>query len=323
MSWQARWVELLLRMRRRRIRTDTDIAVLRGDVEALDRKEFHPDPTARRTPCIANGVSCEWLEVPESRPDQVLFYLHGGGYALRTPNLHARYVARVCRALGARALIVDYRLAPEHPYPAAVEDSHAAYRWLLGQGVASHEVVIAGDSAGGNLTLVTLQRIKSAQDPLPACAIALSPAVDLTMGSESFVANERADAIFTLATMLALRAHYVTSDLLTVPDVSPLFGDLAGLPPLLLQAGAREMLRDDSIRFAEAARSAGVEVECEIWPGMQHVFPLLQFLPESASAIDSLVRFVNRRAGWSLSADHASSSTIVPPVAAALPVQFL
>ena len=248
--------------------------------------------------------------MPQSRPERVLLYLHGGGFSLRTPNLHARYVARVCRALGTKALIVDYRLAPEHPFPAAIEDSHAAYRWVLEQGIASRNLVIAGDSAGGNLVLVTLQRIIAAREPLPACGFALSPAVDLTMGSASYVANERSDAIFTLASVLALRRQYVAPQLLATPEVSPLFGDLAGLPPLLLQAGSREMLLDDSIRFGAAARAAGSEVECEVWPGMQHVFPLLQFLPESAGAIESIARFVCRRTGWDLATDEAATTQL-------------
>jgi monoterpene epsilon-lactone hydrolase len=309
-SWQSRWLEWLLRLRRRRIDVDCDIGALRSEFEALDEKEFRPDPRARRTPVDADGVPCEWLEMPESRPERLLLYLHGGGFVVRTPNLHARYVARICRALGARALIVDYRLAPEHPFPAGIDDCHAAYRWTLAQGVAPGSIVIAGDSAGGNLTLVTLQKILAAGEPPPACAIALSPAVDLTMGSKSFIANERSDAIFTLSTVLALRGLYVAPRFLAMPEVSPLFGDLAGLPPLLLQAGGREMLRDDSIRFAEATRAAGGDVECEVWPGMQHVFPLLQFLPESARAIDSVVRFIHGRTGWAPATDEAGANQL-------------
>ncbi len=145
-------------------------------------------------------------------------------------------------------------------------------------------IVIAGDSAGANLTLVTLLGAKAVGAPLPACAFVLSPPVDLTMSSASVVENERSDAVFRLATLLLLRARYVGADRLLDPRVSPLFGDLAGLPPLLLQAGTRELLRDESVRFAERARAAGVGVELELWHGMQHCFQLLQFLPESAAS---------------------------------------
>jgi acetyl esterase/lipase len=306
-------VECLLRVNRRLVGQQADVLALRARLAAVDRRKFRVDPAARRTPASADGIPCEWLTMPESRPERVLLYLHGGGFALRTPNLHARYVARICRALGTRALIVDYRLAPEHPFPAAIEDCHAAYQWLLAQGIEPRHLVIAGDSAGGNLTLVTLQRILAAGEPLPACGFVLSPAVDLTMGSESYVANERADAIFTLASVLALRRQYVEPRLLTSPAVSPLFGELAGMPPLLLQAGSREMLRDDSVRFAAAARAAGIDVECEVWLGMQHVFPLLQFLPESARSIDTVARFVCGRTGW----NAATADSAVPHLRAA------
>ncbi len=227
-----------------------------------------------------------------------MLYLHGGGFALRFPNLHARFAARIARAIGSRALLVDYRLAPEHPFPAGVDDCLAAYRWLLAQGVAPRNVVIAGDSAGANLTLVTLLGAKARGVPAPACGFVVSPPVDLTMSSPSLFENERSDAIFRLATLLMLRGRYVGAERLLDPMVSPLFGDLAGLPPLLLQAGTREMLRDDAVRFAERARAAGVDVELELWHGMQHCFQALSFLPESGRAIASIARFVLRCTSW-------------------------
>ncbi len=229
------------------------------------------------------------------------------------PNLYARFVARVGRALGARVLLVDYRLAPEYPFPAAADDCLAAYHWLLEQGVAARNIVIAGDSAGANLTLVTLLGAKAAGVPQPACAFVLSPPVDLTMASPSFVRNERRDAIFRLATLLLLRARYAGAEQLLDPRVSPLFGELGGLPPLLLQAGTREMLRDDAVRFEERARQAGVEVELELWHDMQHCFQLLQFLPESGQAIQSMERFVARHTGWSPTAARAPAT---PPALA-------
>jgi len=312
-SWQARWVELLLRVQaKRRLPHDLDLRALRQHYEELDRTRFAPAPDVVRTAVNAGSVPCEWVGVPTSRPERVLLYLHGGGYVARFPNLHARYAARVARALGIRALMVDYRLAPEHPYPAAIDDCLEAYRWLLAQGVAARDVVIAGDSAGGNATLVTLLRVKGAGEPLPACAVALSPVVDCTFSSPSLVENERSEAIFRLATLLLLRTSYVAPERMLDPWVSPLFGDLAGLPPLLLQAGGSEMLRDESVRFAQRARAAGVDVELEIWNRMQHCFQLLQFLPESGRAIETLARFVRRHTGW---AEHTQGATAAPAVA--------
>ncbi len=231
-SWQARWVELLLRSTvKRRVPPDVDLARLRRHYEEIDQRKFRVPPDVARSPVDAGGVRCEWVDVPQSRPERVLIYLHGGGFALRFPNLYARFTAQIGRALGTRALLVDYRLAPEHPFPAAVDDCFNAYRWLLAQGVAARNVVIAGDSAGANLTLVTLLRAKAAGLALPACAYVISPPVDCTLSSPSFVENERSDAAFRLATLLALRGRYVAAHRLLDPSVSPLFGDLAGLPP--------------------------------------------------------------------------------------------
>jgi epsilon-lactone hydrolase len=296
MSWQGLIVNWLLQRQKLRLAADFDVQELRARCEAMDRTRFKVGISVRRSRVDADGVACEWISAPESREGRVLLYFHGGGFALRFPNLHARYVARLCRAARARGLIVDYRLAPEHPYPAAIEDCHAVYRWLLEQGLRGRDIIIAGDSAGANLVLVVLQRIRDAGEPLPSCAVALSPPVDLTMSSRSFVENERRDAVLHLSSLLALRQHYISPRGLIEAGASPLFGELAGLPPLLLQAGECEVLRDDAVRFADAARKAGVHVECEISPGMQHVFPLLQFLPESARAIDSAAQFMNKLA---------------------------
>jgi acetyl esterase/lipase len=299
-SWQARCAELLLRLTvKRRMAPDVDLAALRRHYQALDGRRFQVPAQVKRVPVACNGVGCEWLEVSSSRPGRVLLYLHGGGFALRLPQIYARLAARLARALKARVLLVDYRLAPEHPFPAGVDDCLAAYRWLLEQGVSAQRVAIGGDSAGANLTLATLLGAKNADLPQPGCAFVISPPVDLTLGSQSFVANERSDALFRLATLLLLRSHYVGTERLLDPLVSPLYGSLAGLPPLLLQAGTREMLRDDAVRFAERARGAGVHVELELWHGMQHCFQLLQFLPESERAIESIARFVTRHTDWS------------------------
>lgn len=307
-SWRARWIELLLRVTvKRRMAPDVDLAALRDHYQAFDRRRFATPIDAQRTPVNCAGVPCEWLELPTSQPGRVVLYLHGGGFALRLPNLYARFAARLARALDARVLLVDYRLAPEHPFPAGVDDCLAAYRWLLDQGIAAHDIVIAGDSAGANLALATLLGAKAAGVAPPACAFVISPPVDLTLASPSFVANERSDALFRLATLVLLRGRYVGADRLLDPLVSPLFGDLAGLPPLLLQAGTREMLRDDAVRFAERARSAGVPVDLELWHGMQHCFQLLSFLPESARAIEAIARFVRH---------HTRGSALGPAVQA-------
>jgi acetyl esterase/lipase len=293
-------VNTLLRlMLRSPLRHDADIPALRRRYEEIDARHFPLDDWVTRVPVECNGVPSHWVRVPETRSERVLFYLHGGSFAYRFPFSHAAFAARLCRRLGARALIPDYRLAPEHPFPAAPDDCLAAYRWLLESGVNPHDVVFVGDSAGGNLALVTLLRAREGSEPLPACAVLLSPGVDCTLSSKSMVDNADHDPMLLLNNLVVLRNRYVPSpQLITHPHVSPLFGDFEGLPPLLLQVGSGELLRDESVRTAEKAQAAGVDVELELWPDTPHVFQIVSFLPESAQALEHIVRFVRARTAW-------------------------
>jgi acetyl esterase/lipase len=284
---------------RKRLTPETDIGALRKQYEALDRRHFALPHEVERYAVDVGGVPCEWITVPESLPDRVLVYLHGGSFVFRFPNAHAGLAARLCRKLRARALIPDYRLAPENPYPAAPHDCHAVYRALLDAGHAARDLVLIGDSAGGNLALVTLHRARVAGEPLPACAVLLSPALDCTLTSPSMAAFDGEDPMLALANLLVLRRFYVPSpSLYTDPEVSPLFADFDGFPPLLLQAGETEMLRDEAIRAAERAHAAGVDVELELWPAVPHGFQVAGFLPEATLAINHIVRFVRMRARW-------------------------
>ncbi len=221
----------------------------------------------------------EWITAPETRAERVVLYLHGGSFAFRFPTAHASLAARLCRRLGARALIPDYRLAPEHPFPAAPDDCHAAYRGLLAQGVDPGSIVLAGDSAGGNLALVTLVRARAAGEPLPSCAVLLSPAVDCTMGSPSMSAYDGRDPMIRLASLLVLRRLYVPSPhLYTNPEVSPLFADFTGFPPLFFQTGhhraaarrgdpcGRQGLRGRRRRRARAVAGCGARVPARGFP---------------------------------------------------------
>ena len=293
-SWRSRALNTLLRvMLRSPLRHDADIPAIRRRYEEIDARHFPVEDWVVRTPVDCDGVPAEWVSVPESRPERVLFYLHGGSFAFRFPNSHAGFAARLCRRLGARALIPDYRLAPEHPFPAAPDDCHAAYRWLLAHGYDPRNVVFVGDSAGGNLALVTIGRALQAGQALPACAVLLSPGVDCTLSSPSMVDNAERDPMMRLVNLLVLRHQYVPSpQMYAHPDVSPLFANFEGFPPMLLQAGTSEMLRDEAVRTAHKARAAGVEVELELWPDTPHVFQIVSFLPESLLAHDHIVRFI-------------------------------
>lgn len=299
-SWHSRALNALLRlMTRGALNHGSDVIALRQRYEEIDARHFPCPDWVRREPVSHDGVDAEWVRVPESREERVLLYLHGGSFAYRFPNTHASFAARLCRRLGARALIPNYRLAPEHPFPAAPEDCHAAYRSLLKEGAAPANIALIGDSAGGTLTLVTLHRARAAGEPRPACAVLLSPGVDCTMTSASFVDNADRDPMLKLSNLLVLRGHYCPDPLLlTHPEVSPLFGDFAGLPPLLIQTGSTELLRDEAIRAAEKARAAGVDVELELWPETPHSFQIVSFLPEAVQAEEHIVRFIAARTGW-------------------------
>lgn len=303
-SWRIRALCAFLRIvSRSPLLQDADIPAMRRRYEAIDARHFPVEKWVVRDAIECDGVPAEWVSVPESRPERVVFCLHGGSFAFRFPNTHASFAARLCRRIGARALIPDYRLSPEHPFPAAPDDCQAAYRWLLASGCNPRDVVFVGDSAGGNLALVTLNRALKAGEALPACAVLLSPAVDCTLTSPSMVDNEQRDPMLHLSRLLVLRRHYVPSPQLhTHPEVSPLFADFEGYPPLLLQAGSSEMLRDEAIRTAQKAKAAGVDVELELWPETPHEFQIVSFLPESALALDHIVRFVLARTGWETTA---------------------
>jgi acetyl esterase/lipase len=299
-SLRSAALNAILRMTmRKRITHDADVVALRLRYEKLDARQFRRDPKVRREEVSCGAVPAEWVSVPESRPERVLLYVHGGSFAFRFPNAHAALAARMSSRLGTRALVPDYRLAPEHPFPAGADDSSRSYRWLLESGFDPRNIVLAGDSAGGNLALVTLQRARAAGLPLPACAVLLSPALDCTLSSPSMAAYDGRDPMLQLANLLVLRSFYVRSPQeYANPEVSPLFADFRGLPPLFFQAGTNELLRDEATRAAEKAHAAGVDVELELWPGVAHVFQIADFLPESSRALDNIARFVRQRTGW-------------------------
>lgn len=299
-SWRTRALNALLRLtKRRRLGQEADVAALRREYEEIDARYFQVAPDVLRTPVDCNGVPAEWLTLPQSRDERLILYLHGGSFAFRFPNAHAALVARLCRCLGAHAVIPDYRLAPEHPFPAAPDDCHRAYQALLVPAASARRIVLAGDSAGGNLALVTIQRARDAGEPLPSCAVLLSPALDCTLTSPSMADYDGQDPMLQLSTLLVLRRCYVRSPEQYInPEVSPLFADFRGFPPLFLQAGSSEMLRDEAVRAADKAHAAGVDVELEIWPEVPHVFQIAQFLPEAATAIEHIARFVRRQTGW-------------------------
>lgn len=260
---------------------------------------FFPLPAdVTHEPVDAGGVPGEWIAAPGADADRVVSYLHGGGYAMGSVNTHRELISRISRASGARALAIDYRLAPEDPFPAAIEDATKAYRWLLSSGADPARVVIAGDSAGGGLTVATLLALRDAGDPLPAAAVCLSPWVDMEAVGESMTTKAEADPMIRREEVLEGAGAYLGGAGPRNPLASPIHADLAGLPPLLVQVGTSEVLLDDSTRLAERAKSAGVDVSLEPWDEMIHVFQFLALLlPEGQQAIDRIGEFVRQHAG--------------------------
>jgi len=243
----------------------------------------------------ADGVSCERLTPRDSPNDRALLYLHGGGFVFGLTPLHVEMVAHLARQMNIRALLVDYRLAPEHPFPAALDDCLTAYRWLLRQGLAARNVVVAGDSAGGNLALTSLLKLRDGGGPLPAAAACLSPVADLA-GRGSPPPGFRDPLLPRKAVGLYSRSYVAEHDARD-PLISPVLGDWRGLPPLLIHVGEDELLRADAVRVAELARAAGVEVRLEIYPRMWHVWQIFHGLPQTVQSLDDIARFLGGHLG--------------------------
>ncbi len=240
-------------------------------------------------PADAGGVPAEWA-VPEGvGPERVLLYLHGGGYSVGSIASHRKLVGHLAKAAGVRGLSLGYRLAPEHPFPAGLEDAIGAYRWLLDEGHGPGHIGIGGDSAGGGLALATALALGDRGLPAPAGLVLLSPWTDLAMTGESLRTNAERDLLLHIGDEEPDGAGYTTKDRLTDPLVSPLYGDFSGFVPFIVHAGGDEVLLDDSTRLAERATAAGCEVTLEVWPEMQHVFQMAAGnVPESDSSVAKL-----------------------------------
>jgi monoterpene epsilon-lactone hydrolase len=315
-EWRrAGWYALLRLTSKGTSFVDVDIGALRAEQIKWDARFTREVPYLHQTPLAATGFAGEWIDGPDSLPERIILYLHGGAFMFRWPRIYRSMVARWGKRLKARALMVDYRLAPEHPFPAASDDCHRAYQWLLAQGHDPRNIVVAGDSAGGNLALVTLQRIRDAGEPMPACGVLLSAGVDFTLSSRSMVTNEGSDPMLSLADLVAMRAFYAPPERYLDPGVSPLFGDFTGLPPLLFQVGSLEVLLDESTRAAARAHEAGVTVEVEIWESMGHVFQALP-LPQAEAALEHIACFVAPFTGWPIFAGGPASCELTEGVPA-------
>lgn len=297
-SLRARWLLTLYRwVVKPMLPRFVDLAEAKAVMAKLDRWLGGNDRSFGRQPVVANGVPAEWIAIKSVRPERVILYLHGGGFMFSTPRLHARLAARLCRLLGAQALMPEYRLAPENPLPAAHEDCFAAYRWLLTEGHDAGNIVIIGDSAGGLLTLATLQRIRDAGLPTPSCGVMFSPGtcVDSIRHLDGRVTH--GDPLVGPGILDLLQRTVVAQVPPSDSTISPCAGSFHGLPPLLFQAGSTEMLLPQSRKAFELARAAGVHAEMQVWPQMPHVWQAVHWLPEARDALACVADFVSRHAG--------------------------
>lgn len=251
------------------------------------------DPAVQCLRVELDTIPGEWVLAPGADPGARLLYLHGGGYVSGSGAYYLALAAHLSAAAGCSVLLPDYRLAPEHPFPAALEDCVGAHQWLTATGpagaVPARATFIAGDSAGGGLALATLLALRDRQLPLPRAAIALSPFADLTLTGESVRSEAGLDPIMDPRCLPEFVACYVSDSQVRAPLASPVFGDYTGLPPLLIQVGEHEIIRDDSVRVAAKARADGVDVTLEVWDGMFHVFQSHEpLLPEGRQAIEHI-----------------------------------
>ena len=297
MSLQAFLLDKMLRLTlKRRLAKSKDLRTLRDIME----------DAACRPPRVPRFISLDALElggVPVERltsaatdSSRALIYLHGGGFVAGSPKNHRALTWRLAKRLNVPIYAVDYRLAPEHPFPAALDDVIAVHRALRKNGIDPKHIAIAGDSAGGNLTLAAAHKLRELNEPLPCALIGLSPVTDFLGRFKSRLTNSERDAMFDLSMFASVVPHYCPGHDGKSPLLSPLRGDWTGMPPLLLLAAESELLRDDSVELAAKARAAGVDVQLEVWPHVFHAWPVLAgLLPEAREAIERMAGFLRAR----------------------------
>jgi acetyl esterase/lipase len=242
-----------------------------------------------------NGISAEWICTKEAHERRVILYLHGGGYNVGSPNTHRELAAHISMASGAKILLPDYRLAPEHPFPSALEDATSAYRWLLNTGLTGGDISIAGDSSGGGLSIATSISLRDAGEPSPASIVCISPWTDLEMSGNSIKTHAEIDPMLNLQSLKIMASNYIGDGDPRSPLISPIHADLKGISPLLIHVGSDEMLLDDSTRIAEKAKSAEVDVTIKIYDQMWHAWHLnVRLMPEAKNAIKELGSFIRK-----------------------------
>jgi monoterpene epsilon-lactone hydrolase len=292
-SFQSVLLAAALRVMRRKWQAPLDPAWMRATTSRTARRlPVSPRALVRHQP--VDGVDAFWFEPPNARPHKAMLYLHGGGYVFGSAqDTHRDLISRLAQTAECCVLAVDYRLAPEHPYPAALDDVLKAYRWLLAAGHAPRNIAVAGDSAGGGLAFALMLKLLAGGEPVPAALVTISPWTDLALTGASIAENAGRDMLIAEHHLVRAAAFYVGDADPRDPLISPLYGDVAHLPPTLIQVGSEESLVDDSRRMAARLKAAGVPVVMEEWRRMPHVWHLFaRFLPEARAAIDHIGLFL-------------------------------
>jgi acetyl esterase/lipase len=271
------------------------VATVRRRLKRIERFVPRPPAGTQTTAIDGSGINAVHVVVRQARSDRCVLYFHGGAYAIGTAALLRDFTWRIGAAARAGVLYFDYRLAPEHPFPAALEDAVAIYRWLAGR-FDPRRIAFVGDSAGGGLALATLYKLREEAVPLPAAVVAVSPWTDLALTGPSLQSNAAADPTLNVAVLPTLANDYLSGADPRNHYASPLYGDPSGLPPTLIHVGSDEILRDDAVRMADKLRAAGCEVEIEVWPRMPHAWHLYaRILPEGRRAIERIGAFLQQR----------------------------
>ena len=283
-------------------------ATLVNDIEAINiplevqRREWEGSATQTLlpldsiiAPLMAEDVACERISCSSVERDEVMFYLHGGGFTVGSCKTHRDLAARLSLTTGIPVLLVDYRLAPEYPFPAAIEDVTKAYRWLIKSGTQPHQIIMGGDSSGGGLAMSTLLSLRDNGDSLPSAVVLLSPWLDLALTGESLVSRAHLDPLVSQEGLRACAKHYIGDRDPKDSLISPLYADLHSLPPMLIHVGDHELLLSDAIRLADRAQAANVEVKLDVWPEMWHVWHAwAASLPEGQEALNQIGGYVSR-----------------------------
>jgi epsilon-lactone hydrolase len=297
LSWQVRVLEIYFRLQHAFAHKGVDVHKERVELDKLGAM-FKLPKGVKSVKERAGSVPAEWLIPPVVSDGRVVLYLHGGSYICGSPDSHRSLAANIAIASKARALVIDYRLAPEHPHPAAVEDAVAAYKWLINGHTDPQHLAIAGDSAGGGLSVALLLSLRDRNIPLPAACVCLSPWTDLAFTGDTWKSKAKADLIIYDYKELAFAKMYLGGLDPKTPLASPLYADLKGLPPLLVQVGTDEVLLADSTRLVERAKQAGVNAVIDEWEKMQHVWQFAaSFIPEGRRAIERIGEFIDRNCG--------------------------